>query len=409
MSETNLVVIPPDPKRHADDMVDLVAKVFGGYFQMRNNFRDDLKTRRYDWAASRIGIAGDRLVTHWGVIDWRMRIGSARVRVGVVGVVATHGDFRKRGFMAETALASIAAMRRLGYDMTLLFGIGDFYHRFGYVPAWPEATWTVAVSDLPAERPKARLRRLRARDIEAINRIYNRESAGRTGTAVRSAGGRRRLPDHWQGFGWERAAGSLSGYVLLTVENERLVWRESGGAVDEVLRALAWIGRRHGCREVRFDTLHYESALCERLRRLNSRLEQHYVKNGGAMVRIINLAQTLEKMAGELERRLRASRLANWQGRLTIAEPREQATLAIDRPKVKVIKVQGPRGRRGPRAGRTRHAIRGGDEIARLLSGSDEPQEVIEGGKMRLSGDARRLAAVLFPNEHPMLSAWDRF
>ena len=127
------------------------------------------------------------------------------------------------------------------------------------------------------------------------------------------------------------------------------------------------------------------------------------------MVRIINLAQTLEKMAGELERRLRASHLANWQGRLTIAEPREQATLAIDRSKVKVIKVQGPRGRPGPRAGRTRHAIRGGDEIARLLSGSDEPQEVIEGGKMRLSGDARRLAAVLFPNEHPMLSAWDRF
>lgn len=189
MSATNLVVIPPDPKRHADDMVDLVAKVFGGYFRMRNNFRDDLKTRQYDWAASRIGIAGDRLVTHWGVIDWRMRIGSAHVRVGVVGVVATHGDFRKRGFMAETALASIAAMRRLGYDMTLLFGVPDFYHRFGYVPAWPEATWTVAVSDLPAERPKVRLRRLRARDIEAINRIYNREStAGRARPCGRRAG-----------------------------------------------------------------------------------------------------------------------------------------------------------------------------------------------------------------------------
>jgi len=39
--------------------------------------------------------------------------------------------------MAKTVAATIEAMSQVGYDMTVLFGIPDFYHRFGYVRAWP--------------------------------------------------------------------------------------------------------------------------------------------------------------------------------------------------------------------------------------------------------------------------------
>jgi hypothetical protein len=116
------------------------------------------------------------------------------------------------------------------------------------------------------------------------------------------------------------------------------------------------------------------------------------------MVRTVNLAAALEKMRGELGRRLRASRLAGWRGNLLLCDAREKVTLAIDRSRVRV----------GPPA-RSKHAIRGGDAVAQLLIGTEDPGEVAEMAGMRLAGDARQLAAVLFPSQHPALCQWDRY
>ena len=55
------------------------------------------------------------------------------------------------------------------------------------------------------------------------------------------------------------------------------------------------------------------------------------------------------------------------------------------------------------------HAINGGAEIARLLIGSDEPQEIIRQAKMTCTGRAAELANVLFPNMYPMMSRWDEY
>ena len=87
-----------------------------------------------------------------------------------------------------------------------------------------------------------------------------------------------------------------------------------------------------------------------------------------------------------------------------IRDPREQVVLDISEAGIRVRK-DNP----GEKAQPIRDGIRGGDEIARLLIGSDDPDEVIEVGKIKLSGDARELAAILFPNQHPSLGTWDRF
>ena len=116
------------------------------------------------------------------------------------------------------------------------------------------------------------------------------------------------------------------------------------------------------------------------------------------MIRTIHLEAALRKMSGELGRRLRASHLAGWRGRLLLADGREKVMLAIDRSRVRTASVD-----------RTEHAIRGGGEVAQLLVGTGEPEEIIRAAGIRLSGDAGRLVPVLFPNQHPMLGALDRF
>ena len=96
--------------------------------------------------------------------------------------------------------------------------------------------------------------------------------------------------------------------------------------------------------------------------------------------------------------------MADWRGNLLVADGRDSATLAIARSRVTVQRDR--RASRGPRG--TAHVIRGGDHVAQLLIGADDPQTIAEGGRLKVTGDAKRLLGVLFPAQHPQLSIRDR-
>jgi hypothetical protein len=404
MSRPPLRVVAPDRRKDHDRLLDLLGKVFShpDYFQRIRRCREGyVDGSHYDWAASRVGFVGERMVTHWGVWGYRMRIGRCTVRVGGIGSVATHGDFRRRGLMARTARESIAAMTAGGYDMSVLFaGVRAFYGRFGYVRAWDERRWIVAAGDLPSERAAARVRRFAPKARADLDALYNRHSVGLTGTAVRPTFRRGRLVGG-EGYLWRGAGGVPAGWVVLR-GSECL---DHAGDAEQVLRVLGRLARRRGWREVRFAGLHDDSALCRRLRQGYCRSETHRAPQAGAMIRTLSLRRTLAQIAPELSRRLKASPLAAWRGRLLMADARERVTLAIAGGKVAVADAGRAAG--GRPAGR--HAIRGGEHVAQLLIGTDGPQEIVEAAGMRLSGDARALVGALFCAQHPTLNAPDRF
>ena len=398
-----LRIVAPDPVKDAEPLFDLFAKVFAdmlGYYDGLRIARETyFRNSPYDWSTARIGLIGEQIVTHFGVLGYDMRIGTARVRVAGGGGVATHGDYRKRGLMDSTARAALAAMREQGYDMTMLFGIPDFYHRFGYVRAWPHQTIFVAASDLPRERPAAAVRRFKPRPRQDLRALHNRHYAAATGSAVR--------PFYRKGYAWTKPLdgylwtgrnGKPGGYVIVQREGGRLWCYEYCGGAEQALRVLAMLARRWDCEEARFETIPLHTELVKRLLRGNCRTETRHRRSGGPMVRMINLHTTLAKMSRELGRRLRASPLADWRGDLLVADPRDEVLLRIASGQVKVGE---------PRP--TRHAIRGGEAIAQLVLGTDRPREVIEGGGIRLSGDARWLVEALFPRQWPELSALDRY
>lgn len=398
-----LVLKAPHPRRDREALVDLVAKVHivgGSYFSARDWCQAHyIGHSNYDWATTRVGFIGDRMVTHYGVWGYQMRIGSARVRVGGIGAVTTHADYRKRGLMAQTTLAAIDAMRANGYDLSLLFGIDNFYLRFGYISAWPEITYIAKVEELPSARPDVRLRAFAPRHRQDLAELYNAENAVRTGTAVRPtflSGAA--FHNTQQGFRWTDANGQTLGYVVCERAGQKLSHVDSAGDAVQRLRIIAMLARRWGCREAHLSALHHDDPLSKLLRRENCRAEVSYRRTGSAMVMVINLASALQQMAGELSRRLQASHLTDWRGPLLISSGREDVTLDIADRRVTV---------RLP--GETPHAIRGKDEIAQLLIGSASPAEIAEASGTRLTGDAPALCAVLFPEQHPMLGAWDRF
>ena len=396
-----LELLAPNRRKHATAMVELIAKVFageGGYYKLRDFGRCILLHSPYDWSTSRIGLVDGRIVAHWGACDYIMRIGGARVRVGGVTCVVTDADYRKRGFMNGTGWASVNAMRDAGYDMTILFGIDDYYSRFGYVNAWPGERYLVKPSDLPSEPPAVAPRKFALHRREDIVALYNRYYARFTGTAVRPMF--RRVPKarKWEGHVWHDARGAVEGYVVTHRHRDALVCVEYCGDAEEALHVLARLARKWKCREVQFPWLHHESSLCKRIRRGNCRVETDLKRSGGPMIRTLNLRSTLGKLTRELSRRLKRSHMAGWRGEVLVADPREKVTLAINRATVSVAPAR-----------KSKHSIRGGEEIAQLIIGSDEPGEIVEAAAIKVTGDARKLIEVLFPNQHPLLCALDEY
>lgn len=400
MSDSSLKIIAPDKGEHHAGIFDLISKVFGSnYF----NFHDEccphyLMNSHYDWHTSRIGIMDDRIVTHWGVWKFQMRVGKARVICGNIGAVATHGHYRKRGLISQTAQASLDAMRGAGYDLSYLSGIADFYHRFGYVRAWSPTNYYVTVDELPEAKPNPSPRKFKVVHRDDIASIYNSEHATDTGTAVRPTYLGRYFPSHnaWDGYLWRDEAGSTDGYLVFRHINNRIQVGDFGGDLEQILRVAGWIGRRFCVKELEFRELTSDRPMAKYLRRGNCRMETIYYRNAKDLACIINLRSTLEKISGELETRLKASPLAGWKGSLLIDCGRESTSLIIDGGKVSVGKGRS-----------SKHAVHGGGEIVQFILGTDDPAEIAEAAGMKLRGDAGKLIEALFPNQHPGLCICD--
>lgn len=403
MHKPSLTVISPVESQHANDILDLGAKTFagfGGFFAMRKNMREwYLLNSHYDWKASAIGLIDGQLTTHFGIWGYPMRIGKGVVRCGGVGMVSTHGEFHKQGLMAQTVPHSVEHMRQEGYDLSILFGIWDFYHRFGYVQAWAENTWFTWCDRVPKDLPKVNYESFTPEPREDIAKLHNRYTAELTGAAVRPTFSKKFffLGQRIEGYLWKEK-NKLAGHVIVSAEGPYLACWEATGKPDQILTVLKAIAETKQLKELRFDTLPYLSPLAKRLRQLTCRMERQYVKSGSAMVRVINLKSCLEKMVPELSSRLKESELGDYQGELTITGPESAVGLTLDRGQVRV----------GAPA-KSANQIKGGFEIAQLLIGTDDPMEICEGGKMRLAGDAARLVRVLFPNEYPQLQNADRY
>ncbi len=397
---TDLQLRAPDPRRDREALFDLIARCFpmpdhaARLAHLREGYIDH---SHYDWAASRIGLIGDRIVTHFGVWDYAMRIGRAQVRTGGIGVVCTDADYRGRNLMMQTVEAALQAMVDDGYDMSVLFGIRDFYHRFGYVAAWPEMVYTVRLEDLPAAKAPHGLRRGRYQPSQELAELYNRYAAGLTGTAVRPTYRRHspRRPRQLHRWGTGDAP---EGYAVIEDGDEALICLDAAGEADAILAALARAARRSCHRSIRFRGLHERSALARRLHRLPGSATVYWAPSGGAMIAALNLRAILEKMRPELARRVKGSALARFQGRLTLQGGHQRATVALDGGRIAV--ADGPV---------VNSRLRSASHLAQLLIGSRDGDEMLRQGDLQATGDGRILLPILFPAQQPRLAQPDQF
>jgi hypothetical protein len=400
MAKDVLRIAAPDPTRDREALLDLVCKTFQNYFGFMTYCRDRYVLNSHlDWAASRVGFIGEQMITSFCVWDYQMRIGVGRVRTGGIGVVATHADHRKKGYMDQTARAGVVAMRAAGYDMSVLFGVWDFYDRFGYTRAWAGHEMSANVAQLPTEKPARKIRKIDYTTGPELSRLYNKYHSASTGTAVRPTYTKARTDGG--AYGWNDAGGQLAGYFAFEGAAPRLDVFDAVGEPEQVLRAIAQVAREMGRTEVKFPNLPALEPLARELRRGTCREEYRWVKRGDAMALIVDLPATFEKTRRELARRVQGSLLEDWRGELTVFHHKEHVTLRLDgRGGVSVL----PAG-----AEVSRHTVRAGAELAQLVLGTTDPLEIVAQHGTKLAGDAKKLLPVLFPYQAPMLEGPDHF
>lgn len=398
MMGSNYQVIVPDEMQHLLQMGALTANVFSGGNYVEAFCQNYIGNSHYDWHTSRLVQDGDQLIHHWGVWGYPMRVEDIQLKVGGIGAVATHPDYRKQGVMYQAAEASFDAMKADGYDLSILRG--RHYVKMGYARAWNYVTYLLKVEDLPEPHLFSPYQALGVERVVEMDSLYNQSHAAYTGTAIRPTF-RNRHPEDMGVYAWFDAQGKLEGYIrALPAEEEpkKLQCLEAAGSPQQALAVLVDVFKRGGFESLVCFTIPHHHPLLQQLRKGACIVEDRYFDVSGWRVRIINLKSTLVKLIPLFERRLAGSQFAGWSGNLLIDAGEQQAVLMIENRKFDV-RDEGESG----------NYLRGGAAISRFLIGSDEPEEIIRQADMNCSPMAIALARVLFPNLHPMMSHWDEY
>ncbi|MFY9985226.1 MAG: GNAT family N-acetyltransferase [Chthoniobacterales bacterium] len=400
-SAEDLQISAPDPGTDGPKLIDLLCKTFAvsaGYWQGERICRDGLLLNsNYDWNASRVGKLGSEIVSHFGIWKLQVRVGRARILTAGIGSVATDGHYRKRGFLRQTANATLEALRDSDYEVSVLFGIPNFYEQFGYCRAWTFLNATIEVGQISTEAIPGKLERCRSAARSDLAALYNRENANLTGTAVRPVFPLGNPLVESDAYLWKQHQ-QVAGFVFVGVNRNTLEVRSWAGNPEVILAVVRRLAKARGLATIQFRWIHYQSQLSRFLRRQNSDFKSDYRSSGGPMIRAISLQRFTRRLLPELEDRLRRSHLSGWSGDLLVDDSQEAVTLRIKQGKIELLP-----------GSRSENSISGGEAIAQLMFGTDDPQETIDSGGIRLRGQAKFLVPVLFPNEYPALSFWDRF
>ncbi|MBN1875402.1 MAG: GNAT family N-acetyltransferase [Anaerolineae bacterium] len=273
----------------------------------------------------------ETLACNLSVVALSQRIGIAQVRMAGIGGVHTERQYRKKGYMRQLFEDTLAYMLAEGYDISQLFGIDNFYIKWGYTSCLGDYRCVLKTRDAEAVAPLAKTyptRTITAADMPAILDLYHTNNAVRTCSIIRTL---ETFPEFRKGtwwFGdppetllWEDATGHLLAYMVWDRYDKEVKVAEVE-AVDPALYptllytlAVQAIAKR--CEDIKL-YIPPDHPFAELAQRYGVEWAITYPRYGGGMMRILNQRVLFEKLGAELERRLSCSSLAGYTGELTL-------------------------------------------------------------------------------------------
>jgi len=413
-----------------EQSIEHVSFVFGkpGHLRFRHHMTDD---STFAPEQSRVCVADGRIVSYVRVSDRPIHIGFAVVRMGGVGAVTTHPDYRGRGYSTTLLWDAVRYMEHASYDLSMLFtGIPRHYARVGWAP-FPEHSFRLVAAEPPSLDAPYTVRDFdERRDLDAVIDIYNRYNEQRSGAMARSR-------QHWLDQ-HSRDLGILPSWVV--ERHARLSTRPANGPGAHPSEVVAYLrGSATELHELAYLPEHQQAVvpICARAMReapqAASRSPAEVSPQGeplirgdltkshpaleflaqwsprpirheeteGMMLRVIRLAPLMQKIAPVLEQRLSRAGLLPRRRAICIREQGQAARIVVEGNHLHV------------------EAEDGGDVILepgtrnffKLLLGDSiftQLRELIPGAQPIAPDDAA-LLDLLFPKQEPVYYGCDHF
>jgi predicted acetyltransferase len=327
------------------EIADLMSKVYvrGSYFDLYRTRMDyQTKDPYYKPEHSRIIRVAGRVVSHVSIIEKYMKIGRAVVKVAGIGDVYTHPEHRKKNFSRILMEDAINYMKQNQYPLTMLYGIPNFYHKFGYIEAIVEYATFVRTATALDVKPTLPVRPYEPPDAPRLNDLYNATYANKTCAMVRE-------PAHWYKMGDPKTAfvvtdraGEISGYALFKQPYGAPFYvTEVAAPMPEIeqtiLATFVQKARDAVIPEIEF-RLAPDHPLWGYLQDFGARNISHVYKEGEGqgMLGITDLLPLFENLRPELEERIAHSRFFTETGGFNIVTDIGEISLHFAEGKVNV-------------------------------------------------------------------------
>lgn len=297
------------------------------------------------------------VVSRLQIVPFTLRLGRATLRMDGIGGVETDRQHRRHGYARRLLEATVAHMRGGEAALSMLYGIRDFYTRFGYATAGPDHFIYLTRLDEPATLPPGwTVRPARAGDVPAIQRLYAAQTADAVGAAARDAGAPawRDLREALAGRADDAcrvvvdAGGNAGGYLwkakqhwyVRLLERERAddfvvgeAMAENETAAAAVLAACrqwgaeASAGRERPYRRVAL-AQPAEGPLADEARVQDATVAERYARCGGSMARVVDAGRLVASLEPELRGRVEEAGV-RFRGTLRIETEAGAATFAV--------------------------------------------------------------------------------
>ncbi len=383
---------------------DLMAKCFGDYF----NSSRALETMGVNYPGfqrehTRVALMGTEVVGAHRINTDTIRIGEARLRMGGFGWVATSERHRRKGIASAMLQDSLHYMADHGYHVSMLFGIPDFYHKFGYATALAEYVTSVDVLEATAiPHQEYRIRDGKPGDIRSIQKMHDAHDGAVACSIIRSGAHITNLWERWKRL---RVLTDVKGKMLayfLPREHDRNLTIDEVGVQDwracgAVLHACAGLAAEKCIPRVRF-AAPPPHPFIRYLLQYRSVHETHIERNAGGMLAFVDLYETLESLIPEWE---------NLLTRYAARETRAELTLIVDR---KPCRIRANRGAIDVAAvtGMNKVSVSSA-EMIHLVTGYRHADDIYEARRRMVKPEARELFRVLFPKRTSYVWTMDRF
>jgi len=255
-----------------------------------------------------------------------VRIGQIPLKLGGIGDVSTKRAYRQQGFARLMLEDAVAFMREDGFHLSALYGIPNFYPKFGYTPAMPGTDSTIYTRDAELAQARYPVRRMQPTDRPRVAAIYEQMNANRTLSCVRD-------PATWTGFrigaGWNDRIDALVvldgeqiiGYASYDLDPWRCALGEVGYSTPDAWSTILAEAARQAL-EKRVEKLTInapaDDPFLHYCRRFGCSTTVSYARNAHGMARLINQQATLQAVQPLLKRRLEASPI-EWRGTLVFS------------------------------------------------------------------------------------------